>query len=359
MRARPPAPCSFVPPHVLERLGRYQHVAHGATTQALDLTAIQRTAVISTRLREQRVGTRADVATLARAIGAPEPGKSARRVYDCRRGWEFDAHLARDEGADPVGTPASVDLAYDHVGETRDWFAAVLERSGIDNLGSDIVVNANFGQDFGNAFWDGTRIVFGTGDGVVFSDFSASLDVAGHEMTHGVVQYTAGLEYQSQSGALNEHFADVAGSLVEQRAQGLDAGTANWLIGDEIMAPDLYGEALRSMAHPGTAYDNPVLGKDPQPAHMDDYFAGPEDNQGVHINSGIPNRAFYLAAMEIGSEPAGRIWFAALARMGPTATFLDAARIVCEQARVAARDGVASRQAAQAVRAAWRAVGVL
>jgi Zn-dependent metalloprotease len=181
----------------------------------------------------------------------------------------------------------------------------------------------------------------------------------GHELSHGVVQHTANLDYFGQSGALNEHFADVFGSLVEQRMHHEDAGTANWLIGDEIMAEQLYGEALRSMAHPGTAYDNPVLGRDPQPERMSDYYAGPEDNQGVHINSGIPNRAFYLAASELGTEGAGRIWYAGLQNLWPTATFSDAATVLSGQARVLARDGIVERHAAQTVRAAFHAVGII
>ena len=235
----------------------------------------------------------------------------------------------------------------------------MLNRQGIDNLGSELRVNVNFGVDFDNAFWDSTRIVLGTGDEVIFVDFSKSPDVFGHELTHGVVHYTANLDYYSQSGALNEHFADVFGSLVEQRLRHQDAGTANWLIGDEVMAPDLFGEAIRSMAHPGTAYDNPVLGQDPQPAHMNDYYPGPADNQGVHINSGIPNRAFYLVAMELGTESAGRIWYAGLQNLWPTATFADAAAVLSAQARILSRDEKVPRQAAQTVRSAFREVGII
>lgn len=210
-----------------------------------------------------------------------------------------------------------------------------------------------------NAFWDGVRLTMGNGDGVIFVDFAASPDVVGHELGHGVVQFTANLDYQGQSGALNESYADVFGSLIEQRLKGEDFDTANWLIGDEIMAPGLYGEALRSMAHPGTAYNNSILGQDPQPDHMDNYYAGPADNQGVHINSGIPNRAFYLTAEELGTDAAGAIWYAGLQNLWPTAVFTDAAAVLAAQARILARDGSVPRQAAQVVRSAWRRVGVV
>jgi Zn-dependent metalloprotease len=253
----------------------------------------------------------------------------------------------------------NVNQAYDHAGAAREYYDAVLNRDSIDNSGMTINVNVNFGVDFLNAFWDGTRIVLGNGDGAIFVDFAKSPDVMGHELTHGVVAFTANLDYFSQSGALNESFADVFGSLVEQRLRGEDFDGANWLIGDEIMAPDLYGEALRSMAHPGTAYDNAILGKDPQPAHMDDYYAGPADNQGVHINSGIPNRAFYLTASELGTKAAGLIWYAGLQNLWPTANFSDAVVVLSGQARILARDGTVPRQAAQTVRGAFREVGVV
>lgn len=344
--------CSFVPPHVLD------HVARTTADNDRAPSAAQKTAVISKDLRDVRRRTRLTAEALA-AITAPRPGKADRQIYDCMATSNVDVTLVRGEGDPAVGSPQSVNLAYDNAGATRDFYEKVVDRDGIDNLGGEIRVNVNFGVDFDNAFWDGTRIVMGTGDEVIFTDFSKSPDVMGHELTHGVVQYTANLDYQGQSGALNESYADVFGSLVEQRLKGQDAGTANWLIGDEIMAPDLYGEALRSMAHPGTAYDNPTLGTDPQPADMSGYYAGPADNQGVHINSGIPNRAFYLVAMEIGTTAAGLIWYAGLQNLWPTAVFSDAASVLSGQARILARDGKVDRQAAQVVRAAFRGVGVI
>jgi Zn-dependent metalloprotease len=345
------AHCSFVPPHVLD------HLSRATAGDRIDPTTSQRSAVISKQLRDRRRRTVMGVDAIA-ALGAPTAGKSERQIHDCLGDWDFDVPVARGEDDPPVESPESVNLAHDHTGATRDYYQDVHGRNGIDNTGSPIKVYANYGIDFNNAFWDGTRIVLGTGDGVIFTDFSKSMDVMGHELTHGVVTHTANLEYFSQSGALNEHFADVFGTLVEQTAKGQDAGTADWLIGDDIMGPELYGEALRSMAHPGTAYDNDLLGRDPQPDHMRDYFTGPEDNQGVHINSGIPNRAFYLTAMEIGTPEAGLIWYSGLLKLGPTSNFADAALAIGTAARLLARDRKVDRQAAQTVRAAFRAVGI-
>jgi Zn-dependent metalloprotease len=342
------AECAFVPPHVSD------HIARVTGRASADPGAAQRTAVVSKQLRDQRRRGGIDLT----ALTGPRPGKSDRQVYDCEEQYTLDVTFVRGEGDQPA-VLRSANLAYDNCGATRDFYRDILDRESYDNLGSALMINVNFGEGFNNAMWYAQHIVLGNGDEEIFTNFANSPDVFGHELTHGVVEFTANLEYYGQSGALNESFADVFGSLVEQRLRGDDAGTANWLIGDEIMAEGLYGEALRSMAHPGTAYDNPILGKDPQPAHMNNYYAGPADNQGVHINSGIPNRAFYLAAMEIGTDAAGLIWYAGLQNLWPTATFLDAATVLAAQARILARDEKVDRQSAQAVRSAFREVGVI
>ncbi|CAM5676724.1 hypothetical protein SFUMM280S_07534 [Streptomyces fumanus] len=155
-------------------------------------------------------------------------------------------------------------------------------------------------------------MVFGDGDGEIFLDFTIPVDVIGHELVHGVTQYTANLTYFGQPGALNESVSDVFGSLIKQYTLGQSADQADWLIGAGLLAPRVTGVALRSLKAPGTAYDDDVLGKDPQPATMDDYVRTGRDNGGVHINSGIPNHAFYLAATALGGnawERAGQIWY--------------------------------------------------
>jgi Zn-dependent metalloprotease len=212
----------------------------------------------------------------------------------------------------------------------------------------------HYGRAYDNAFWDGEQMVFGDGDGEVFGRFTASLSVIGHELAHGVVEHTAGLVYRGQSGALNESVADVFGALVEQHAAGETADTATWLIGAGLFTDEVQGAALRSMAAPGTAYDDYVLGKDPQPGHMDDYVETTQDNGGVHLNSGIPNKAFHLVATGLGGhawEVAGRIWYDTLRGDLPArATFLQFAQATVEAAEV--------HDAADVVRSAWQAVGV-
>ena len=165
-----------------------------------------------------------------------------------------------------------------------------------------LVATVHFGDHYENAFWNGRQMVFGDGDGELFNRFTVSLDIIGHELAHGVTEDEAELMYLNQSGALNESVSDVFGSLVKQYLRGQTADEADWLIGEGLLTDAVAGVALRSMKEPGTAYDDPVLGDDIQPAHMDDYVRTTADNGGVHINSGIPNKAFYTAAMSLGGH---------------------------------------------------------
>ena len=177
------------------------------------------------------------------------------------------------------------------------------------------MATVHYERNYDNAFWNGTQLVFGDGDGQVFDRFTKPVDVLGHELTHAVTEHTAGLVYQGQSGALNESVSDVFAVLPQAAAARPGRRRGDWLIGAGLFLPGVQARALRDMAAPGTAYDDPALGKDPQPGHMDDYVDTTDDNGGVHLNSGIPNRAFHLAATAIGgssAEGAGRIWYAAL-----------------------------------------------
>jgi Thermolysin metallopeptidase, alpha-helical domain len=179
------------------------------------------------------------------------------------------------------------------------------------------------------------------------------VDVLGHEFTHAVTQFTAALTYDGQSGALNESVSDCFGMCVKQRALGQTAATADWLVGEGIFLPGIDARALRDMAHPGTAYDDPALGKDPQVGDMADYVHTTDDNGGVHTNSGIPNRAFYLAATAIGGdtwEGAGQIWYAALTggRVTSGSDFAGFAAATVAEAGAHA----------EAVTQAWTTVGV-
>ncbi|HVV47725.1 MAG TPA: M4 family metallopeptidase, partial [Bryobacteraceae bacterium] len=230
----------------------------------------------------------------------------------------------------------------------------------IDNAGLPLDATVHFGKKYDNAFWNGQQMVFGDGDGVLFTRFTISLDVIGHELTHGVTGSEVNLTYQGQPGALNESVSDVFGSLVKQYKLKQTAAQADWLIGAGLLAKTVNGVALRSMKAPGTAYDDPVLGKDSQPANMSGYVHTSQDNGGVHTNSGIPNHAFYLAATAIGGnawEKAGQIWYDTICdkTLSQSATFSRfAGRTI---AHATQRYGSSSNER-KAVADAWRQVGV-
>jgi Zn-dependent metalloprotease len=191
----------------------------------------------------------------------------------------------------------------------------------------------------------------------VFQCFTRSLDVVGHELTHGVQSFTSNLLYRGQSGALNEHFSDVFGILVRQWRRKESATEASWLIGREVLVPAPTRRGIRDMEHPGTAYqDDPALGTDPQPDHMSKLYVGPADSGGVHINSGIPNRAFVLVAQAVGRpawETAGTIWYESMLQLSRTSQFADLAKITAQIA--GDRFDAATKKA---VKAAWKKVGL-
>jgi Zn-dependent metalloprotease len=349
--------CCIVPPTMLDRIARHGTKAQrdrALGTIALDAT-IRQARVQNQLLRGVR-GHREGPDALA----ALEHQGANREIRDAQGAEQvMRGPIVRTEGQPPTGD-AAADEAYDGLGATYDFWEQAYGRNSIDDEGMPLRGVVHYGQDYDNAFWDGRRMVFGDGDGRLFLRFTRSLDVIGHELAHGVTEDENGLQYQGQSGALNESCSDVFGSLVKQHAVGQTADRADWLIGADLLGPDVQGTALRSMAAPGTAYDDDVLGKDPQPAHMDDFVVTSEDDGGVHINSGIPNHAFYVVATTLGGnawERAGRVWYETARDRGlrSTATFADFARITIG---VAGRLFGAGGAEEAAVRGGWDAVGV-
>ncbi|MCA4132197.1 M4 family metallopeptidase [Arthrobacter sp. M4] len=286
-------------------------------------------------------------------------GEPMRTIYDAESAEVLPGRLVRKESEPPTGDPAA-DEAYDGLGSTHAFYAAAFGRDSIDGAGLPLDATVHFGHLYDNAFWDGKQMVFGDGDGEVFGRFTKSLSVIGHELAHGVTQYTAGLNYRNQAGAINESMSDVFGALVEQYARGQSTEEASWLIGEGLFTDKVQGVALRSMKAPGTAYDDDVLGKDPQPDSMDAYVRTTADNGGVHINSGIPNRAFCLVATAIGGkawEAPGQIWFDALSggSLPPACTFSRFAKATIASAKELFGDDSHEHDA---VRAAWETVKV-
>lgn len=287
-----------------------------------------------------------------------------RFISDAQHTEELPGVLVRGEDDPPNGDTA-VDEAFDGLGATFEFFRDAFDRAGIDGAGAPLLATVHFGRDYDNAFWDGERMVFGDGDGEVFRGFTGSLTVIAHELAHGVTEHSGGLDYQDQSGALNESLSDVFGVLTEQHLLGQTADEATWLVGAEIFTDAVEGTALRSMSAPGTAYDDDVLGRDPQPGHMRDYVVTYEDNGGVHINSGIPNRAFFLLATALGGhawERAGLIWYRTLTErtLSRRASFTDFAQATIETAHdLFPEEYGGDSEEVAAVRAAWAGVGVL
>jgi Zn-dependent metalloprotease len=293
------------------------------------------------------------------AAGPPVPPVPNRTIKDAKHREELPGETVRAEGASVTGD-ASADTAYDWLGVTFEFYDKSYGRNSIDGAGLPMISTVHYGEKYDNAFWNGDQMVYGDGDGTLFNDFTRPLDVTGHELTHGVTQYTAGLEYFGQSGALNESMSDVFGSLIKQYYKSQTADEADWLIGEGLLAAGVHGVALRSMKAPGTAYDDPQLGTDPQPAHMDHFVRTSRDNGGVHINSGIPNHAFYLAAAEIGGhawEKAGKVWYDTLTG-GSLASDADFASFAAATAATATKLFGAGSAELTAVRNAWTGVGV-
>lgn len=345
--AQRPRP-AFMPPYVLERL-----IEHG-TPHLRDCARHTLTADQALRARQAPLTDRPLLPA------SPQVGQPARYIYSAENQQRLPGKLIREEGQS-ASNDLAVDEAYRWLGATYRFFWEVFERHAIDNRGMPLLGTVHYGHEYDNAFWNGTQMVFGDGDGELFRRFTASLDVVAHELTHGVIEHDAGLVYTGQSGALNESLSDVFGSLTKQHHLGQTAKDADWLIGAELLTERVEGRAMRSLAEPGSAYDDSVLGKDPQPGHMNDYVETQSDNGGVHINSGIPNRAFYLAAIALGGyawQRAGWVWYDALhdPQLAADSNFVAFAELTVNSAD--RRFGTQSQEVT-AVRDAWRMVGVL
>lgn len=337
--------CSIVPPHILRNIVERGDVEDRAR-------ALVALAWSQTPRRERQA--------LAQIAGRPAVARAQKRrtVHDAEGLRVLPGVIARTDGS-RRSRDVAVNEAWEGSGTTWDFFKKVHGRNSIDGRGMKLVSTVHYGTLFNNAQWNGRQMIYGDGDGKYFHRFTSSIEVIAHELTHGITQYTASLGFSGQTGALAEHFSDVFGVLVRQYTRNHTAAKADWLIGAQLFTDRVQGAAIRSMKEPGNAYDDPVLGRDPQPAHMRDYQNKREDDGGVHVNSGIPNHAFYRTATLLGGrawEVAGRIWYEALTRhLHARARFQQ-----CVNATwVAASDlyGAAS-EPADAVIEGWRGVGL-
>lgn len=342
----------ILPPHMLRELAR-----NGTPAQK---EMALRNLTLGEQMREDRENL-GDVTAMDFASAITE---KARVVYDAQFGTSLPGVEVRGEG-DPATGDAAVDEAYDGAGATYDLFFDVYGRNSINNNGMRMDSTVHYQRGYDNAFWNGSQMVYGDGDEDLpeaerlFNRFTIAIDIIGHELTHGVTQFEANLVYSYQPGALNESMSDVFGSLVKQRMLNQTAREADWIIGEGLFTENVNGVGIRSMSAPGTAYNDPALGTDPQPAHMDDYVNTSSDNGGVHINSGIPNRAFYLTAYELDGyawEKAGRIWYEVLTNhLTSTSDFQDAANATFAVAGTMYGEGSPEQTA---VKNGWEGVGI-
>jgi len=342
----------IVPPHMVDKI-----IENGGDTQ---IDRAKQTLNVSDEIRNLRQSLAEGARKAAAAVG-----EKKRLIYDAENGTTLPGKLVRSEGEPATGDPAA-DEAYEGAGATYDLYYEIFERNSIDDRGMELVSVVHYLQGYDNAFWNGERMVYGDGDedlpedDRIFNRFTVAVDIIGHELTHGVTQYEANLVYKDQPGALNESFSDVFGSLVKQRIRNQTADQADWIIGEGLFTSKVNGVGIRSMKNPGTAYDDPLIGKDPQPAHMNDYVQTESDNGGVHINSGIPNKAFYNVAMSLGGfawEKAGKIWYVTLKdKLNANSDFYAAAQATIDVAGdLYGENGVEQ----QAVRQGWQDVGIV
>jgi Zn-dependent metalloprotease len=345
--ARPPAQAdsfqvSIVPPYIFDALARhpsYRVRRAARSTLSAGLEGLHRAPLLGARAAE----------------GRQQPCE--RLVYDGGCDKALPGKLVRREGQ-PDSNDRDVDRAYDMAGRTLEFYADVLGRDSIDDRGMAISSTVHFGKRYQNAFWNGVQMVYGDGDGEAFESFTTCLEVAAHELAHGVTQIDAALTYHGESGALSESISDVFGSLVKQHALRQSAAEADWIIGAGIFGSEIAGVGLRSLAAPGSAYDDPLLGgRDPQPSHMREYVADAPAEALVHINSGIPNHAFYLFAKALGGyawEIGGRVWYDAMrSGLDRRCGFRSFAGATTEAAQAR---GV---RVVEAVRQAWTDVGII
>ena len=338
----------IIPPYVMERLSESANPRlRKLAIQAIEAGAQART----TREIFSQI-------PLAASIIASSTKKS-RVVFDLRGQAQsaLPGKLVREEGDPPSKDPA-VNEAYDFSGTTYDFYFKLFKRRSLDNKGMSIVSSVHLLNKFNNAFWNGQQMAYGDGDGELFLRFTKSLDVVGHELTHGVVANECNLRYQGQSGALNEHFADTFGIMVKQWKLKQSVLKADWLVGSELMAPQSGVKSIRTFTQDKAFENNPDIGSDMQPKQMRDLYTGSSDNGGVHINSGIPNHAFYLFARAIGGnswDSAGAIWYETMRKLSSDSVFTD---MVATTEMIAVKNHGNQSTQHKALMAAWRAVGL-
>jgi len=317
-----PCFCCIVPNDVLERLARELGLPEELRRDS------ENTARISTEIRNLRVQHTAltSATSLADASLAPLSIFPEVTVYDSQKRQTLPGILVLDPGSSTTD-PTAV-RTYQETTAVAQFYKEVFNRNSVDDAGMSLMSSIHYGINYNNAMWTGSQMVYGDGDNSIFVDFTKANDVIGHELTHGVTQFTLQLEYQGDAGGLNESLSDCFGSMFRQWQANQDVNAADWLIGHDIIGPAAVARGytcLRDMANPAASH---CLSR--QPTKYSDIPPGADP----HISSGPPNLAFCLACKAVGGkswEKVGQIWYRALTGFGPSPhmkmkTFADRTR---------------------------------
>jgi len=339
--------CCIIPPDVLERFAKDKKLS------AEERKAFADAARFEKEWRKVRTA-QSKLARLAQTIlpsGLIAAGPPAITVYDCAHGTNLPGTPVANPGS---SSDATAKRAFVETSAVADFYQQLFGRNSVDNAGKTLLSSIHFSVNYNNAFWNGSQMTYGDGDGNIFIDFTKANDVIAHELTHGVTQYSAGLNYTNQAGGLNESVSDIFGSMFRQWRTNQDVTKADWLIGKEITGPGAMARGftcLRDMSNPAAKH---CLA--PQPTTFSQYHNGMDP----HESSGIPNFAFYKAAMAIGGkswEKAGRIWYQALTGFAPSPS-MKMSVLANRTRRLAGSLFPAEPAVKTAVHNAWTAVGL-
>ncbi|XXF78894.1 M4 family metallopeptidase [Myxococcaceae bacterium GXIMD 01537] len=283
-----------------------------------------------------------------------------RAVYTANNGTSLPGTLKRSEGG-AAANDVHVDENYDHLGTTYNCYQTLFARDSYNNAGAQLRSTVHYSSSYVNAFWNGSQMVYGDGNGVDSGMLGRDLDVTVHELTHAVTSSESNLVYSNESGALNEAWSDIFAAVCESWTRGFAIDADIWKVGEDIWTPGTSGDALRYMNNPtidGSSTD-----------YYPERYTGSSDNGGVHWNSGIANLAFQLLSEggthpraktttvvpAIGVEKAARIFYKANTDIFTSSTTFAQAKTGTEQA--ASQLGY-DQATIDAVTAAWQAVGV-
>lgn len=339
--------CSIIPNDVLKRLASDPSLPSSVREGLQSAIAIDKQIRVLREQARKLTTMTASIPPALAALAAPP----VVTVYDCRHGTALPGVPVNNPGN---ATDPTAKRTFTETQAVSKFYQTVFGRNSIDGAGMSMQSSIHYDLHFNNAFWNGTQMTYGDGDGQIFVDFTASNDVICHELTHGVTQHSLMLVYTNEAGGLNESLSDVFGSMFRQWQAGQTVTSADWLIGSDIMGPAARARGytcLRDMAKPG---DPHCLA--PQPFHYSRYRPGMDP----HTSSGIPNFAFYTAAMAIGGKSwdvLGKVWYDAIISLGAKPNLRMAAFAAATRAS-ATRLYPAKPAIFAGVDAGWKAVGL-